>query len=206
MIYISSGVEVNNSHDPTVLHIKLILCVVLIQRPSSRCIHHECIFTADSLWPQTHREPHQEQFISPFDFLCPSTPLPPRRTTCCGTAWGPRWLTGTAARRRWRLTPELWSCSRGSSGPATTWASAASTWGHTGQWPHRTEWTYWSCFQTFRHFPEIFLRWKLKSWKHSWRNVHKGQKQMNLEIVSRVQITGINTVITPCPTSIQLSA
>lgn len=54
------------------------------------------------------------------------------RTTCCGTVWEPHSPTETAARRRWRRTPELWSCSPDSSARGTTWESAASTWERTG--------------------------------------------------------------------------
>lgn len=39
---------------------------------------------------------------------------------------------GTAVRRQWRPTPELWSSSQDSSARDTTSASAASTWGHIG--------------------------------------------------------------------------
>lgn len=62
----------------------------------------------------------------------PVFPPPTSRTTCYGTVWGRRWQTETAVRRRWRRTPELSSCSLDSSGPDTTWESAASTWELTG--------------------------------------------------------------------------
>lgn len=60
-------------------------------------------------------------------------PLTHSRTTFCGIDWALRWRMATAARRRWRPTRKPSSCSRASSGPATTWESAALTWGHTGK-------------------------------------------------------------------------
>lgn len=101
---------------------------------SRQLLGSQTMTPSDPVWNQTSK---------PTTILCviilpsgvDSFPLSvSSRTTCCGTAWVPHWLTGTAARRQWKPTPEPWSSSRASLGPATTWASAASTWERTGGW------------------------------------------------------------------------
>lgn len=95
----------------------------------------EAFSAALSVRPQvTHADTHTSTWWRSFHTSSDAVRLGVSlfRTTCCGTVWEPRSPTETAARRRWRRTPELWSCSPDSSARGTTWESAASTWERTG--------------------------------------------------------------------------
>ncbi len=56
------------------------------------------------------------------------------RIRCCGTNLVRHWRMEDGVKKQWKPTTGHYSCHPDTSGPDTTWASPASTWGLTSKW------------------------------------------------------------------------